>query len=250
MQQSAPSRSDLSLPEELLLLTHDPQTGAPLAARWEYAVAGTILFELVLRGRIRIDGEQVRAVAQPTREPSGDDLLDEALKRIARARIKHTARWWVGVLMAGRPRLAEAYRQRMARQGILLREEYTRFRIFRRERFVLRDRAARDSTRDHLRSTVLHFHDGAEPVALDGRAMLLLPVVHALGLEHVLFSEQELREVGDSIERLAGGSIAGNLLRDVVGDSGLDSAALIVLLSATTDASDADGDGSDGGDGD
>ncbi|SCF80099.1 Golgi phosphoprotein 3 (GPP34) [Streptomyces sp. Ncost-T6T-2b] len=56
--------SDLTLPEELLLLTLDPERGKPLCDRTHlrYGTAGAVLAELELQGRIREERGRVQVV--------------------------------------------------------------------------------------------------------------------------------------------------------------------------------------------
>lgn len=64
--------SALTLPEELLLLTLDPERGKPLCNRTylRYGAAGAVLAELELQGRIREERGRVQVVnpwTRPTR---------------------------------------------------------------------------------------------------------------------------------------------------------------------------------------
>ncbi|MET9767505.1 GPP34 family phosphoprotein [Streptomyces sp. NPDC006415] len=61
---SGPEASALTLPEELLLLTLDPERGKPLCARTylRYGTAGAVLAELELQGRIREERGRVQVV--------------------------------------------------------------------------------------------------------------------------------------------------------------------------------------------
>ena len=72
----------LSVSESLLLLAlHDEKgtVGWSTGSGLEFGLAGGLLLDLALQGRVAVDGERVSAVALA---PSGDELLDEALARV------------------------------------------------------------------------------------------------------------------------------------------------------------------------
>ena len=77
------------LAEDLLMLLHDPGTGRPLihSSKVDLALGGAVLAELTERRRIELtDRHRVtrnRTVIVVDPAPTGDDVLDEALHRIA-----------------------------------------------------------------------------------------------------------------------------------------------------------------------
>jgi hypothetical protein len=65
-----PAAPELTLPEELLLLALDPQRGKPYCRNrfLEYGVAGAVLAELELRGRISEQLGRIRVISPPAPE--------------------------------------------------------------------------------------------------------------------------------------------------------------------------------------
>ncbi|WP_428966663.1 GOLPH3/VPS74 family protein [Micromonospora fluostatini] len=85
------------LADELFLIGHDDFTGKPLAAagNFDTALAGAILAELVLDGRLSVDnGAVVPLDHQPRDEPLTDQVLSEILRRGS----GHSARLWLAFL--------------------------------------------------------------------------------------------------------------------------------------------------------
>ena len=88
----------LTLLEEIVLLSVDDETGAhhplpPFALG--LGMAGAVLADLSMAGRISTDGPQVKALnADPTRNP----LLDPWLALIAKESQEHSVHYWLSIL--------------------------------------------------------------------------------------------------------------------------------------------------------
>lgn len=111
--------------EDLLLLLTDDRTGktSVAAQRLAFALAGAVLVDLVMLGRLEITQSGSRArVAVTDGPPVGDPLLDGALERIAGKRQPVAAQAVVTTLARD---LADALRARLVARGIL-REEHGR----------------------------------------------------------------------------------------------------------------------------
>jgi hypothetical protein len=86
----------LTLAEELLLLALDDESGSvePAASgSLQYGLAGALLVELVIAGRLRLEGGGL-VVADGS--PTGDAVLDEVIGRISRSGRPRDAEYWVG----------------------------------------------------------------------------------------------------------------------------------------------------------
>ena len=113
-------RADLSLAEELVLLGTN-ERGSTESAAWDSldnGIAGARLLELSLAGRLELGGNGAIVVADE--RPTGDELTDEALARIAASSRRRNAKHWVSRLSSGKAR-----RQVLARlddRGVLAAE--------------------------------------------------------------------------------------------------------------------------------
>jgi hypothetical protein len=86
----------LSLYEELFLLALDEEQGnyfSPAKKTISYGLAGAILAELALRGKLAMNEKQ-RLVVQDA-APTGDDILDESLKEMETAEKPRKLVYWV-----------------------------------------------------------------------------------------------------------------------------------------------------------
>jgi len=113
----------LSMPEELLLLMLDDESGRlqeGAAPSGDFALAGAILAELTLAGRIDT-GSSKLTVTDPA--PTGDKLLDRVLARLAAETRMRDTRHWIELLGADAEDYREELFERLVRKGVLRREE-------------------------------------------------------------------------------------------------------------------------------
>ena len=110
----------LTFAEEIVLLLLDDRTGefvsAPVWSR-KCALAGAVLMELALHGRIDTD---LRKLVVVDRSPVGDDLLDPVLATIVAEEETHDARHWVERMAEERSdRIQSQALARLVERGIL-----------------------------------------------------------------------------------------------------------------------------------
>lgn len=90
------SRTGRRLADDLLVLLHHPVTGRPLLSSGDLdrVLGGALLSELIDRGRIelsaprRLTGNRSVRLRDPA--PTGDDALDDALRRLGRSRARRS----------------------------------------------------------------------------------------------------------------------------------------------------------------
>lgn len=91
----APKRT-LYLHEEILLLALRDQLGSMEWETWyQQAMGGSILAELLLRERIRVDDSKAKIVHALSAEPLGDPVIDECLARMDEEQKPRGAQHWV-----------------------------------------------------------------------------------------------------------------------------------------------------------
>src|SRR5262245_60087290 len=94
----------LRLYEELALLALTERLGKFVCAYCDQALAGGVLAELLLAGRITIEPNKKQFVSVADATPLGDVLLDEALDKMVTARRRWSAGQWI-TRLAGDSRL-------------------------------------------------------------------------------------------------------------------------------------------------
>src|SRR6202011_3811608 len=105
--------------DEIVVLMLDDETGAikPACAGFaNLAIAGGILMELALLGRIDTDLTSL-FIVDP--KPVGDELLDRALQQIGAEREKRSSTWWIERLGLQKTDLSRRVLERLVEAGIL-----------------------------------------------------------------------------------------------------------------------------------
>jgi hypothetical protein len=192
-----------TLAEDLALLALDDSTGKAMVDRtcFDYGLAGAVLSELAVAGRVDVAGARLVAVDST---PLGDPLLDPALVRIAAEPHLRKPEWWVGQLAKG---LHGHVVDRLVAVGAVRREET---RILHRTRYPTDDRSREHQVRRRLAAVVL---TGAEP---DDRTAALTALVGACGLERKLFPDADRRAVRQRIADVSRGAWGAQATRKAV----------------------------------
>ncbi|MFF4871897.1 GPP34 family phosphoprotein [Streptomyces sp. NPDC000961] len=213
----------VTLAEEIMLLSLDDASGAAQekqSASW--AVAGGILLDLVLAGRVAVEGGRLR-VTDPT--PTGVPLLDERLRRIAewagrKSRVPKVTEW----LTKDHPKAVRATVDSLCGRGLVRAEQHKVLGLFPVTRYPEADGSVERELRDRLRAVVL---GGARP---DTRTAGLLALVHGAKLHRVAFPEVPRKEIAPRLEQIAAGQWASEDVRRAIRDM---QAAMTVILAAT-----------------
>ena len=114
--------SEISLAEELILLTLDEKTGyLEIAPGWGFScvMAGTIIADLALRGRIDTDLDSLYLIDST---PTEDELLNYALQDIAQLGEQHDAQYWIEKSANRVDEIVTTSFDRLVERGILVRE--------------------------------------------------------------------------------------------------------------------------------
>ncbi|WP_458097313.1 GOLPH3/VPS74 family protein [Roseomonas sp. WA12] len=188
----------LPMPEEILLLTLDDETGRPHgvpAAAVSLALAGAALMELALTGRLDSDPDHLFVTDG---SPSGDPLLDPVLARVAAGPAGRDSRWWMGELARDTTALRRALLDRLVGRGLLRVAERRRFLLLRDRHYPKADLAIARAGRDRLRTVLLE--DGIP----DARDCLMTGLCRATGLIALVLSGAEAEAAAARIAAVAG----------------------------------------------
>lgn len=187
----------LTMPEEVLLLMLDDETGRlqeRAAPSGDFAIAGAVLAELALAGRIDSDPARLYVV-NPA--PTGDALQDRALAQIAAATDTQDSRHWIETLAADADDYREALFARLVSKGILKRVEGRFLWVFPERRYpVISDKEEREVK---ARIMGVLFNDEIP----DPRDAMLIGLCRAGGLFSLLLSSAELDRVQPRIDAVA-----------------------------------------------
>jgi Golgi phosphoprotein 3 len=185
------------MPEELLLLMLDDRTGRlhdSVGPGGDFALAGAVLAELSLAGRIDSDLRRLW-VADAT--PTGDALLDGALARIAADAAPRDSRHWIALLGADAEDLREVLFQRLVAKGVLRREQGRFLWVFPERRYPAVSGREEREVKARLLG-VLFDDDIPEP-----RDALLIGLCRAASLFGTILAPAELERLQPRIAQVA-----------------------------------------------
>ena len=177
----------LTFAEEILLLLLDDESGefvpVPTWSR-QCALAGAALMDLALEGRIDTDLQKLVLI---DRSPTGDDLLDPILARIAEESEVHDARYWVERLGEEQSGWIQDHAlTRLVRRGILESEGGRLLWVFRTRRYPTIDGKAQREVR--LRIMNVLFSDEIP----DPRDIVIICLADACGIFGLIMSREEV----------------------------------------------------------
>lgn len=187
----------LTFAEEILLLALDDQQGVikplPVSAM-EYALSGAVLMDLALANRIDTDLKQLRVVDNA---PTGDLILDEALKILQAQPAPQTTTHWLSYLAGQAKDLQDRVLRRLVEKGILKLENRKILWVFQVRRYPLLDNREVKEVKTRLRELIM---SNEIP---DAREAVLVSLVNACRLFDEIFSEAELDKYRSRIAALA-----------------------------------------------
>ncbi len=186
----------LTLADEIVVLMLRDDTGAirpECATVASMAIAGGILMELALLGRIDTDLKTLFMV-DPT--PVGDDLLDEALHKIAAAPQNRSSAWWIRALGLHGGDLSVRVLRRLVQAGILRAEDRQFLWVFSRRAYPQNTGREEREAKSRLLSVI--FNDDVP----ESRDTLLLGLADSTGVLATILSAEDRRKAADRITQV------------------------------------------------
>ena len=183
----------LTLPEEVVLLVLDEESGAllPIPQRTlDSALAGGALMELALQDRIDSDLESLWVV-DPS--PVGEPYLDDLLRQLSESKGKHDSEMWIQRLSEDSGSIQEAALRRLVERGVLREEEKRFLWVFESRRYPMID--GKEEREVKLRIMGVLFSEEIP----DPRDVALISLVDACRLFEELLGPRELERVRDRI---------------------------------------------------
>lgn len=209
----------LTFVEEILLLLLDDDSGAMKRVApnvMELLLAGAILMDLALRGRLDCDLQRL-VVVDPT--PVGEEILDGPLAEIAEAADEADARTWVVRLSARGKQVQEAALARLVERGILRVEDRSFLWVFGSRRYPMIDDREEREVKLRILDVLLSDRIPAP------RDVALICLADASNAFQVILSAQELRHAAARIELVRGFDLIGQAMGRAIQKSVQDIAA-------------------------
>ncbi|QGV80052.1 GOLPH3/VPS74 family protein [Streptomyces ficellus] len=213
----------VTLAEEIALLSLDDESGAAKdrqSAGW--AVAGGILLELAMAGRVTVaDGRLT--VTDPT--PTGTALLDGRLAQLVEWTARKSPRKVSDWLTKDQSKAVAATAQSLRERGLVTEERSKVLGLFPVRRYPEADGSVEQELRARLTSVVVH---ATEP---DDRTSGLVSLLHAAKLHRIAFPDVPRKLVAPRMAAIAEGQWAGDGVREAIRNM---QAAMVAITVATT----------------
>jgi hypothetical protein len=216
--------SSLFLHEEILLLALKDEEGtiAP-GTLYQYAIAGAILAELLLRRRIvLVERRNTRLVDAIVSTPVGDSLIDECLSRIVTAKKRASLNTWVA-RMAETADLTHRIARQLCHRGILRADEEKILLILTRKVYPEIDPKPERQLIGRLYQAIF-----TDTPHVDHRTVVLVSLANSSGILAVLFDRKALRQRKKRIEQLVHGEVTGEATKEAV--EAMETALLVACI--------------------
>jgi Golgi phosphoprotein 3 len=186
----------LTLADEIVVLMLRDDTGAirsECAVVANMAIAGGILMELALLGRIDTDLTSLFIIDS---KPVGDEFIDHALQKIAAEPQKRSSSWWIRVLGLHGGDLSARVLERLVEAGILRAENRQFLWVFSRRAYPQNTGREEREARARLMSVIF---DDAVP---DPRDTLLLGLADSTGVLKAILSPEDMCKAANRIAQV------------------------------------------------
>jgi hypothetical protein len=218
----------LNLAEELFLLAINDDKGTLVGSAsitLPYGLAGAILAELVLLGKLAINEKRRLVILDPT--PTGVELLDEALAKMEASKPRK-ADAWIGALSA--KRYQKHIVAGLVEKGVLTQEEKRFFWVIPYAVYPQQDASAKYWVKQHLRGVVLAA-DKPEP-----RVVFLLSLLKACNLLNLVFTKDERKASRRTIDQLVKSDQLGEAISQAIVETiqAIESSISVAVIAATT----------------
>ena len=202
----------LRFSEEMLLLLLDDKgrefADIPMLS-FKYALAGAVLMDLALEGRIDTDENRL-FVTDPT--PLDDELLDPTLARIVESTEENDTRHWVEQISVHAIEIRERSLARLVERGVLRREDDHFLWMFQTRRYPVINNQTIQEVK--LRIMAVLFSNEIPDV----RDIIIISLADVCDIFRTLLSRRELQGVTHRIEQVRKMDLIGREVSKAVRD--------------------------------
>lgn len=215
--------STLTLPQKLFILAIDDEKGTLSYAdrsNFGYSLAGAVLAELALRGKIRLEDGRL-LMADPI--PPGDPALDRAMNLILAEKKPRKLQRWIEKLGGGQT--LELIAEQLAARNVIRIEEKRFLWVIPYETYPQVDASAKYWLKQHLRGVVLA-GEAAEPADV-----ILLNLLRACDLLRLVFTRDERKAAARKVQEMVKGEVFGEAVAQLIKE--IEAAAAAAAVAAT-----------------
>lgn len=220
----------LFLYEEIMLLALRDEQGTIATGFPEQVVAGAILAELLLEGRIAVEDTRKKLVDILDSKPTGDPIIDECLEKMSTAKRRATLQTWVSRL-AGTKNLRHKAAQQLCDRRILRADEDKVLFVFKRRIYPEINPVPEKKIIDRLRNAIYNDH-----AKLDPRTVVLISLANGSDMLRQTFGRKEIKARKKRIEQIENGDLTGKATKEVIAacQTALIVAAIMPAMISTT----------------
>ena len=223
--------SPLFLHEEIMLLALRGEEGTvEFGSRYNFAMGGAILADLLLAERISIDKGKKKLVNLASRQPMGESVIDECRKKISSAKRRAKAQIWVQ-RFSSLKKLHHRVAQGLCKRGILRADEDKVLLIFRRQIYPELNPQPERRLIERLRKAI--FGDSR---SIDPRTVTLISLAKAADLLRIPFDKKDLKKRKKRIDQILNGEMMGKATKEAVeaAQAAVMVACIIPAITVTT----------------
>ena len=223
--------NNLHIYEEILLLALRDKKGTMLfGINYLQAIAGAILAELLLEGRISIDSSKKQWVSLTNDQTTGDPVIDECLEKMAASKKRVTLQNWVHKL-AGIKDLKHKVALQLCERRILRADEDKILFLFNRRIYPEVNSTPERKIIERMRKAI--FSGGRQ---LDARTVVLISLANGSDILSHTFGRKKLKPRKKRIEQITQGDLTGKATQDVIAacQAALVVAAIMPAMISTT----------------
>ena len=220
----------LHLYEEIMLLALRDEEGTVATGYSEHVVAGAVLAELLLDGRITVQDTRKQWVQVQNRKPTGDPITDECLDKMITGKRRASLQTWISRL-AGIKQLRHKVARQLCDRKILRADEDKILLLFTRRIYPEIDPVPEKRIVDRLRNAIF-----TQSGDIDPRTVVLISLAHGAGMLNQTFGRKEIKGRKKRIEKIVNGELTGKATQQVI--TACQSAAMVaaimpVMMTAT-----------------
>ena len=216
---------NLTLIDQLTLLALDDHKGnfIPDSTTFSYALAGSLILELILEERISISDDFVKVL---DRSSTGDAILDEYIKKIHDSAKPKKIKNWIDKFGQSANKIKEATLKKLINDGILVKKEETILWVFHVDKYPTSDPRPENQLRARLHNIVVNHH---KP---DLKEVMILNLVESCSLEVEVFGKENAKVFKKEIKRIKNDSeISGVVNKSIMEICDAINAMLVIMIA-------------------
>lgn len=204
--------NQLFLYEEIMLLALKDEEGTIASGtNYQYALAGSVLAELLLEEKISVEEQKKKKYAVlKDSTPLGDPVIDECLNKVLQAKKKQQLQTWVS-RFSGLKNLKHRTARKLVERGILRADKDKVLLLFTRKIYPEVDPEPERRMIERMRKALF-----TEQQDIDPRTVVLVSLADSTGLLKVVFDKKELKSRKKRIEQIVNGELTGEATKEAI----------------------------------